>query len=258
MSLHDNLTEYNDPALYDDENPDFEPDGPFFHRLIQECGLPVYGTPVLELACGTGRLTIPLARQGVTITGLDIVPGMLNRARQKAGDLPIRWIEGDARTVRLDTQFRVIFASGFFQHLLERADQEAVLQSVRTHLAPGGCFAFSVFFPHADSLEDSADEQEQEWFSYPNAEGQMVTVTGIDHYDPIRQVRTETAIRRWIDADGRERVQRAPLSQRMFFPQELQALLHYNGFAVTGLYGDYNRRPLAPDDRLMIIVCQPI
>ncbi len=249
MSLHDNLSEYDDPAVYDDENADFEPDGPFIHHLIKQ-----YGQPVLELACGTGRLTIPLAQQGVAITGLDIVPGMLNRARQKAGDLPIRWIEADARTAQLETRFQVIFASGFFQHLLARADQEAVLRTVRTHLDSGGCFAFTVFFPHPGSLEDS---DEQEWFSYSNAQGQMVTVTGIDHYDPIRQVRTETAIRRWIDADGHEVVRRAPLAQRLFFPQELQALLHYNGFTVTGLYGDYDSRPLAPDDHLMVVVCEP-
>jgi SAM-dependent methyltransferase len=245
----DNLIEYADAALYDDENSAFEPDGPFFHDLILRVG-----QPALELACGTGRLTIPLAQAGIDITGLDITPGMLSRARQKAAGLPVRWIEADARTFRLEQQFKVIFGGGFFQHLLERPDQEAVLRRVREHLAPGGVFAFNVFFPHADSLIASPDEQD--WFSYENARGQLVTVTGTDHYDPIRQVRTETAIRRWTGTDGREVVRRAPLQQRMFFPAELDALLHYNGFSVSGLYGDYDSRPLRPDDRLMIVVCQ--
>jgi 2-polyprenyl-3-methyl-5-hydroxy-6-metoxy-1,4-benzoquinol methylase len=200
-------------------------------------------------------LTIPLTQQGIAITGLDIVPATLERARQKAGDLPIQWIEADARSFQLNTHFKVIFASGFFQHLLERADQEAVLRNVRANLSPDGCFAFPIFFPHADSLEDSAEEQE--WFSYTNAQGQTVTVTGTDQYDPIRQVRTETAIRRWTDANGQEVVRRAPLQQRQFFPQEIEMLLHYNGFKVIVCYGDWEeKRPLAPDDRVMMIVCQ--
>ena len=251
MNVHDNLIEYADPVLYDDENSEFEPDGPFLRDIIRQVG-----QPVLELACGTGRLTIPLAQEGIAITGLDIVPGMLDRARQKAGDLPIQWVEADARTFQLDQRFKVIFASGFFQHLLERPDQEAVLRNVRAHLAPGGVFAFNVFFPHADSLEDATDEQE--WFSYINAHGQPVTVTGTYHYDPIRQVRTETAVRRWTNADGQEVARRAPLKQRLFFPQEMEALLHYNGFAVIGRHGSYDSQPLAHDDRLMVFVCQSI
>jgi ubiquinone/menaquinone biosynthesis C-methylase UbiE len=248
--MNNNLSEYADPAVYDDENNEFEPDGPFYRELIEQ-----YGQPVLDIACGTGRLTIPLAQQGIAITGLDIVPPMLERARQKAGDLPIQWIEADARSFQLNTRFKVIFASGFFQHLLERADQEAVLRNVRAHLAPGGCFAFPIFFPHADSLEDAAEEQE--WFSYTNAQGQLVTVTGTDQYDPIRQVRTETAIRRWTDANGQEVVLRAPLQQRQFFPQEIEMLLHNNGFKVIACYGDWEeKRPLAPDDRVMMLVCQ--
>jgi hypothetical protein len=72
----------------------------------------------------------------------------------------------------------------------------------------------------------------------------------------MRQIRTETAIRRWTNADGQEIVRRAPLQQRLFFPQEMAALLHYNGFAIIDRYGDYDRRPLSQEDRLMIFVCQ--
>lgn len=249
MNGFDNLIEYADAAQYDEENSTFEPDGPFFVDLIRQ-----YGQPVLELACGTGRLTIPIAQQGYKITGLDVVPGMLNRARQKVGNLPIEWIEADARRFQLGRQFKVILAGGFFQHLLERADQEAVLAHVRAHLAPDGVFAFNVFFPHADSLE--ASDVEQEWFSYVNPQGQTVTVSGTDHYDSIRQVRTETATRRWTDASGQSHELIAPLQQRLFFPQELAALLHYNGFTIVDRYGDYDRQPLAEEHRLMILVCQ--
>lgn len=71
------LAEYSEPELYDLENPDFDPDGSFYLALTRQ-----YSGPVLDLGCGTGRITIPLARYGVAITGLDVVPEMLARAFQ--------------------------------------------------------------------------------------------------------------------------------------------------------------------------------
>ncbi|HEX3054007.1 MAG TPA: class I SAM-dependent methyltransferase [Aggregatilineaceae bacterium] len=243
-----NLSEYSDPAIYDDENFAFEPDGPYLARLATQLG-----GPLLEIGCGTGRLTIPLAEQGFSITGLDVVPGMLERARHKAKGLAIEWIEADARDFQLGRQFNLIFTMGCFQHFLERADQEAVLRNVREHLTAEGRFVFVVFFPSLDSLEDAA---EKEWFRYTNHAGQDVVVSGTDEYDPLRQIKTETAIRRWINAAGEAEVRYAPLQQRFFFPQELDALLHYNGLEVVGRYGDFDERPLAADDGIMIFVCR--
>jgi SAM-dependent methyltransferase len=244
-----NLEEYADPLVYDWENKDFEPGGPFYLALARQLG-----NPVLEIACGTGRLTIPMARQGVDMTGLDVVPGMLDRAKHKAGNLPIRWVEADARNFYLGIKYRLIFMSpATLQHFLERGDQEAALACVRAHLAPDGRFALGVFFPHSRNM--TTTETEQEWFTYTNEFGQEVHVTGTDHYDDIRQVHTETAYRRWHDATGKEILKIAPLSLRYFFPQELEALLHYNGFKVLERFGDWNRGPLTSQSQIMIDVC---
>src|ERR1041385_2429439 len=116
-----NLEEYANPDLYDLENDEFEPDGPFYLALAQRIG-----GRVLEIGCGTGRIPIPMAQQGIEITGLDITPNMLEWARRKAGDLPIDWIQADARSFALDQKYQFIFESGAtFQHMLERTDQEA-------------------------------------------------------------------------------------------------------------------------------------
>ncbi len=245
-----NLIEYDDPIVYDWENHDFDPDGPFFLTLAQQLG-----GPALEIACGTGRLTIPMAEQGVEITGLDIVPGMLARAKEKAPHLPIRWVEADARYFNLGMQFRLIFmSSAGMQHFLTRADQEAALACVRAHLAPEGRFVFGVLFPHARNMETC--ETEQEWFVYTNDLDQEVRVTGTDSYNDLSQVHTETAYRRWKDETGQEILQVAPLSLRYFFPQEMDLLLQHNGFEVLERYGDWDRSPLTSESLMMIFVCQ--
>lgn len=129
MLDHDNLEEFADPLNYDLE--DSSDTGVSFYRALAH----ETGGPVLEIACGTGRVTIPIAREGIPVTGLDIVAGMVERARSKALGLPARWLVGDARTFTLAERFRLIFMTGnAFQALLTNVDQEALLQRVRAHL----------------------------------------------------------------------------------------------------------------------------
>jgi cyclopropane fatty-acyl-phospholipid synthase-like methyltransferase len=103
--------------------------------------------PLLELGCGTGRVTIPLAARGCQITGLDISDSMLRRARSKAADAGVvaTWILGDMRGFELDRQFAMIFCPfGTFNHL-RRDDVAQCLSAAREHLLPGGHFALDTF-----------------------------------------------------------------------------------------------------------------
>ena len=246
----DNLEEYADPEIYDLENREFGPDGSFFLDFAKKLD-----GPVLELGCGTGRVTIPLAQNGVDITGLDVVPAMIERAKQKAGELPIQWITADVRCFRLERSFRLIFEIGsVFQHVLTRSDQEAFLARVREHLENDGRFIVSLLFPRPDLL--TSVETEKEWFSYENHAGQKIRVSGTEYYDPVRQVKLETAYRRWVDDSGQEILKVAPLSLRYVFPQEMEALLYYNGFQVLEQFGDWDSSPLTNKSRLMIFVCR--
>jgi SAM-dependent methyltransferase len=154
MIDHDNLADYEDPILYDLENKD-NPQGRHFYTTLAQ----KYGNSVLELGCGTGRFTIPMAEQGVDVTGLDIMPGMLARARQKAGDLPIHWVEADARDFHLNRQFAFICETGnMFQHLLTRADQEAMFACVHEHLAENGRFIITATFTRPQLMTTNPTE----------------------------------------------------------------------------------------------------
>lgn len=250
MTVYSNLDDYQDAVLYDIENNQFGPPDDFYLNLAQRIG-----GNVLELGCGTGRFTIPMAQQGIPITGLDIVPQMLAQAKSKAAGLPIQWVEADARNFHIGRRFRLIFESGaMFCHLQTRTDYEALLSCVREHLQSDGYFVVSSRFANPDVM--TTNEVEEEWFSFTTPHGEEVHVSGFQQYDALNQITTETAIRRWTDASGQEKVRVAPLKLRHFFPQELEALVHYNGFKVVEAYGDSDFSPLNANSPHIFYVCQ--
>ncbi|MBD9371361.1 class I SAM-dependent methyltransferase [Rhizobium sp. ARZ01] len=104
-------------------------------------------TSVLDLGCGTGELAIALGA-GRRVAGVDPAAAMLEIARAKPGAHYVRFIEGDARTVRLGETFDLVVMTGHaFQVFLNEADQRAVLATIAAHLAPGGRFIFDTRNP---------------------------------------------------------------------------------------------------------------
>ena len=262
MIDHDNLEEFADPHTYDLEDSS-DTGVAFYAALAQETG-----GPVLELACGTGRVSLPIARLGVAVTGLDIVPGMVELARSKSADLPARWVEGDARAFALGERFRLIFLTGnAFQLFLTRADQEALLERARAHLHDEGLFAFETRNPRwatRQTLDEDYDglfvnletrTEEQHLRTYTDSSGRTVRVSMTQVYDHVAQVLHLTSDRRWREGD-REHTRVTRIALRYTFPQELAALLHYNGFTIIRQYGDWNLEPLTAASRSIIVVCR--
>jgi len=126
---------YTDAETYDAENQ-WADDDEFYLALAKEIG-----GPVLDVGCGTGRLTCAIAAAGLEITGFDLSPEMLARARSLAGG--IEWIEGDGRSMHLGRRFRLILMTGHaFQHLLTVRDLHAFFERMREHLRHDGTLAF--------------------------------------------------------------------------------------------------------------------
>jgi len=270
---HNNLEEFADPVNYDLEDTS-DTGIAFYSALAQETG-----GPILEIACGTGRVSIPIARLGFAVTGLDIVPSMLELARSKSEGLPTRWVEGDARTFDLGEQFRLIYLTGnAFQAFLTRADQEALLDRVRTHLHDQGLFAFETRNPRWANLTRADQEAlvervrthlhdqglfalletrdaEQEWQTYTDSSGREVRVSNTQAYDHVAQILHWTTYRRWRENEE-EHTKITRIAVRYTFPQELAALLHYNGFSIIRQYGDWNLEPLRAASTSIIVVCR--
>jgi SAM-dependent methyltransferase len=267
MELTTNLEEFADPQNYDIEDSS-DTGVAFYSALAQETG-----GPVLEIACGTGRVSIPIARLGFAVTGLDIVPGMIERARSKSADLPTRWVEGDARAFDLGEHFRLIFLTGnAFQAFLTRADQEALLERVRAHLHDEGLFAFETRNPRWASLMHAGQsaplehkeglfafletrDAEQEVKRYTGSHGREVRVSNTQSYDHVAQILHWTTYRRWREGDE-EQTTITRIAVRYTFPQELEALLHYNGFTIIRQYGDWNLEPLTAASPSIVVVCR--
>src|SRR5436305_9603913 len=109
MLDHDNLEEFRDPQTYDLECDAFDDDWPFMEQWAL-----LLGGALLDLACGTGRMALRLAAQGYQVTGVDLVPEMIARARRIAAarSLSMEWVVADARTFRLQQQYPFIYMLG--------------------------------------------------------------------------------------------------------------------------------------------------
>jgi len=248
----DYLGEFLDPVNYDLEVGGNHPSHQFYAELAKQVG-----GNVLEVACGTGLVAIPLAMQGIPITGLDITFGMLAHAKHKSEQLglSIRWIEGDARDVDLGEKFNFIYMTGnAFQAFLNNSDQRALLQNVRKHLTEKGTFAFETRNP--DWKEMTTDLNEEEWMTYTNDKGYQVRIMETREYDHVSQVLTYHLFRRWQEnGENKERVTRIAI--RYTFPQQLNALLESNGFRILEQYGNWDKGPLTKESPSIISIYAP-
>lgn len=241
---------YGDAVLYDAEDTPAQNDLPLYLAAAKKAR-----GPVLELACGTGRLTLELARAGIDITGLDVSSPMLGQARKKAAKegLEADFVLGDARSFRLKRKFRLIFIPfNSMQHLADRDSLERFFASVRAHLAPGGRFMLDVFNPHPHYLvRDTEERLPVSCYKDPRGKEQILVEEQYS-YDRAAQVSRIT----WHYIRGRKRFASRKLNMRCFFPQELDTLLIYNGFKILKKYGDFDLNPFAGTSPKQIVICR--
>lgn len=213
------------------------------------------GSPVLELACGTGRIAIPVAEAGIEIVGLDASDEMLRVARKKLADLDpetqsrVTFVPGNMLDFSLDRQFSLImipFRS--FLHLLSSADQRQALHTIHDHLAPEGRLVFNVFDPSVDIIAahrgpGRPGRQRQGEFEHPDT-GNRVIVWDSRTYTPSRQRVDVDYIYEVLDAQGRvTETSYNSITLRYVHRWEMQYLLELCGFKVDALYGDFDGGP---------------
>lgn len=252
---------YADADLYDHEYRRRRDDVAWYRALAARA----LGGPgrILELGCGSGRVTLPLAREGHHVVAVDAAPTMLaalERRLERAGAAirsRVRPVEADLRDVAVGGRFPLVLAAfNVLEHLYTRAELAACLARVAAHLAPGGRFAFDVQLPDPAWL---ARDPRRRWartrFRHPRTGVAMIYSTSHD-YDPVSQIALIRLYYARADGTGRERV--VHLSQRKYFPAELEALLAASGFRLVERHGDFVGGPLQAGSESQVVVCERV
>lgn len=237
-----------DPALYDAQD-DFDFDVPFYLRQARKAK-----GPVLELCCGTGRITLRLAEAGINITGVDFTPSMLKGAKEKAESqgLDVPFLKADMRTVRLGKKFKFVFIPfNSIQNTYSLDDVEGVFKTVREHMAPGARFAFDIFNPSIQYMIKH-ERLRKGMYKFRTKDGRRVVIDQACKYDSAGQVNRTT----WVFHINNEKPKETKLDMRCFYPQEMDALLKYNGFKVLKKFGSFDEKPFTSDSMKQIYVCK--
>ena len=220
------------------------------------------GLATLELACGTGRIAIPLAREGIDIVGLDNSPEMLARAQDKSVGLKnVRWVEGDMRSADLGERFGLVFiATGTFQLMLSMEDQMACLRCAYDHLAPGGRLAFEIANPDIVAMGEWLTSKRgvlqrnpARDYTHPQT-GLHVRAWGTIEYRTSEQLEIRQGLIEELDDDGVvvRRSYSQPMTLRYLYRYETEHLLARCGFEVEALYGDVRKNEYRGSSPAMI------
>ncbi len=236
---------YSRPDIYDLLYNSFDVDIPFYAKLAAAAG-----GPVCELACGTGRVTVPLAMGGVEIVGIDASRAMIDAAeeRTRREGVPagrIAFAEGDMRYPPDEGRFGLtIIPLHSLSHLPENDDVRTCLAGVHKSLKKGGRLALALHNPDPAVLARDPDEVFR-----IHADLAGVAAYESSRYDSARQLLDLS----WFveTAQGTERLN---YTLRMFFPLEIVALLECSGFTVEDRYGWYDETPFTGESGTHILV----
>ncbi len=255
--------------LYDSFIADYYDESPVVKGRLQDVAFyrdaaRDFGDPVLELGCGTGRITMALAEAGKRITGLDLSERMLERAVKKRAAMRVEarervhLVQGDMTRFDLGEKFRlVIIPFRPLQHLLEVRQQMDCLECVRRHLAPGGQLILDVFQTDAERMHDPVHMREALVTEYKTMDGRQVRITErVAAFHRAEQQNDVEMIFSVKHPGGRQERLVFAWPLRYFFRYEVEHLLARCGFKVAAEYGDFDRTSLHDDSPEMIFAAE--
>lgn len=221
-----------------DESPET---GPYFDPARIDATVdflePLAGGGALELAIGTGRIAVPLARRGVRVAGIDYSPAMVAQLRQKSTDIPVEI--GDYATTRVDGTFSLVYL--VFNGINNQTTQEAQVASfanAAAHLAPGGYFVVEVGLP-----------PDRPWTVFDLSD----THVGVDEYDAYTQ---RLVSHHFSALDGQW--SRASGEFRAVSPPELDLMARLAGMELHERWEDWDRSPFTAESAHHVSVWQKV
>ena len=221
------------------------------------------GGPVLELACGTGRVLLPIARQGIAIHGVDNSQSMLDQLHENLKHEPkdvrelVSAFPGDMRTFRSNRKYPlVIIPFRPMQHMYTVEDQLAALVTAAFHLEDDGLLAFDVFYPRYELIfsgiaQESLDIQ---WKPSTGAATVIRRYFRKDAVDKVNQHFSSVFIYRAYEGESLVSEETEPLKMCWYTYPQLRALFMLAGLEIVEEYGSFARRPLDNAAEQMVFV----
>ncbi|CAI9399205.1 class I SAM-dependent methyltransferase [Aestuariimicrobium sp. T2.26MG-19.2B] len=197
------------------------------------------GGPALEFAVGTGRVAIPLQRRGVSVSGIEWSPDMVDRLREKVDEATLPVTLGDMSTTRVDGagEFGLVYlVYNTIANLLTQEGQVECFRNAARHLRPGGRFVIELWVPRPQSTHGAVAAE-----VFTVEDGYL----GVDVMDPVTQQLVSHHVR--FDDDGTATVGFSP--HRYVWPSELDLMARLAGLELETRHADWEGTPFSHDSR---------
>ncbi|MET3288654.1 UNVERIFIED_CONTAM: SAM-dependent methyltransferase [Brevibacillus sp. OAP136] len=247
----------NTAFLYDrDPRIPFSMDIPFYVKQAEKAK-----GPVLELACGTGRVLLPLAQQGFQVWGIDLSEAMLTELERKKSRLPVD-IQQRIHVSRqsmcdfsIRQQFSLIFAAfRSFQALSTEDEALSCLKTCYRHLHVGGRLLINVFRLSKPMGDWWQSKEEKLDFETMLPGGEIMTRYSFNKsFDPILRLLEVDLIYRIQHKEKPVKEHRDKLRLRYYEGDDLRTLLRDAGFTIEAEYGGYAGQPIEQGNELLFI-----
>jgi len=230
----------------------------FYKNMAKE-----YGPRILEIGSGTGRILLPLAREGYQMTGLELNEDMLEICRKKIKEEndetieKIELIKGDMRDFEIDEVFDLIIAPcNVICHIIDSSDLRKTLNCFKGHLAKDGVMVIDNSLPDIESMvENNGREKVLELTNPKN--GRKIVNRFTPTYDFVEQVKKDSIIIR--EYDGETKTREAEVNEKLtfYFPRELRAVIRSEGFEIFEERGSLNKEvPIDKNSDEMVFLCR--
>lgn len=214
--------------------------------------------PVLDVACGTGRILLPCLAEGIDLEGVDLFEPMLKRLRTKAAEqgLSPRLHQADMSGFSINRKFALVMIPfNAFIHNMTQAAQLRCLSLCREHLLPGGVLAFDTFVPGWEIVGVPSGTRVFEGEMPHPVTGLPMRMYDTRTFDRVAQTQHSLNEFEILAADGSvESVIRTECSSRYIYTNEMELLLRVAGFARWEIYGGFDRQPLTKENEPMIVM----
>lgn len=248
----------NTAWLYDIDNRDnLHDDIPFYIEYAK-----ALGGEVLELGCGTGRVSLALAHQGINVTGLDLSNEMLEIFRKKIEAAPelkdkITVVHGNMAEFHLDKDFNLVIAPfRTFQALTRKTDIENALKCIYSHLSVNGIFIINVFKPFGAMDESWCYKEKVQWERLDEPTGNYVVKKHWgDKIDVKNQVIYPHFAYEVTDRNGTTERYIEDLILKYYYENQLEEIIMKSSFRILERFGWYDKRSILEANRELIFVC---